>query len=125
MALFYLKTTGEFDAAIREWEAKPEADKTWANIKSFISTEYVKENKQNKLTACQFKANAIDEQAEATKELIHALTENHRQQMEALICSTTEAMKEMMALVAENNKDTNNVNNKAKENKTKRQEKQK
>ncbi len=32
MALFYLKTTGEFDAAIREWDAKPEADKTWANI---------------------------------------------------------------------------------------------
>jgi hypothetical protein len=45
--------------------------------------------------------------------------------MEALICSTTEAMKEMMALVKENNKDTNNVNNKAKEKKTKCQEKQK
>jgi hypothetical protein len=93
IALFYLKTTGEFNAAVREWEAKPEADKTWANIKSFISMEYAKENKQNKLTACQFKANATDEQVEATKELIHALTENHRQQMEVLICSTTEAMK--------------------------------
>ncbi len=53
IALFYLKTTGEFNAAIREWEAKPEADKTWANIKSFISMKYAKENKQNKLTACQ------------------------------------------------------------------------
>jgi hypothetical protein len=66
MALFYLKTTGEFDAAIRTWEAKPKADKTWAKIKSFISTEYARENKQNKLTAPQFKANAIDEQAEAS-----------------------------------------------------------
>jgi hypothetical protein len=84
-----------------------------------------KENKQNKLTARQFKANAIDEQAEATEELIHALTEYHRQQMEVLICSTTEAMKEMMALVKENNKDTTNSNNEAKEQKTKRQEKQK
>jgi hypothetical protein len=46
MALFYLKATGEFDAAVREWEAKPEADKTWTNIKSVISTEYAKENKQ-------------------------------------------------------------------------------
>jgi hypothetical protein len=99
MALFYLKATGEFDAAVREWEAKPTADKTWANIKSFISMEYAKENKQNKLTARQFKANAIEEQAEAMEELIHTLTENHTRQMEALIRSTTEAMKEMMALV--------------------------
>jgi hypothetical protein len=38
MALFYLKATGEFDAIVREWEAKPAADKTWFNIKSFIST---------------------------------------------------------------------------------------
>jgi hypothetical protein len=48
--------------------------------------------------AHQFKANAIDEQAEATKELIHALTENHMQQMEALTCSMMEAMKETMPL---------------------------
>jgi hypothetical protein len=44
MALFYLKATGEFNAAVCEWEAKPEADKTWTHIKSFISTEYAKEN---------------------------------------------------------------------------------
>ena len=85
IALFYLKTTGEFDAAVREWEAKPAADKTWTNIKTFISTEYAKENKQNKLTAKQFKANAIDEQAEATEELIAALTDAHTKQMETLI----------------------------------------
>jgi hypothetical protein len=51
MALFHLKATGEFDAAVHEWEAKPVANKTWANIKSFISTGYAKESKQNKLTA--------------------------------------------------------------------------
>jgi hypothetical protein len=39
MALFYLKATGKFDAAICEWEAKPAVDKTWVNIKSFISTK--------------------------------------------------------------------------------------
>ncbi len=39
ITLFYLKATGEFDAAVREWEAKPAADKTWANTKTFISTE--------------------------------------------------------------------------------------
>ncbi len=104
MALFYLKATGEFDAAIREWEAKPAADKTWFDIKSFISTEYAQENKQNKLTAKQFKANSIEEQAEATEELINALTENHTCQMEALIRSMTEAMKEMMTSVKTDDK---------------------
>jgi hypothetical protein len=45
--------------------------------------------------------------------------------MEALIHSTTEAMKEMMALVKSENKTPNNVNNRRNENKIKRQEKQK
>ena len=49
--------------------------------------------------ACQFKVNAIEEQAEVTEELIHALTKSHTKQMEALIRSTTEAMKEMIALI--------------------------
>jgi hypothetical protein len=63
MALYYLKAAGEFDAAVREWEAKPAASKTWANIKIFISAEYAKENKQNKHTMKRFKANVIQEQA--------------------------------------------------------------
>jgi hypothetical protein len=125
MALFYLKATGEFDAAIHEWEAKPAADKTWVNIKSFISTEYAKENRQNKLTAEQFKANAIKEQAEATEELINSLTENHTRQMEALIRSMTEAMKEMMTLVKMDNKNPTNANNRINEKKTNWQERQK
>jgi hypothetical protein len=67
----------------------------------------------------------MEEHAKATEELIHALTENHMRQMEALICSMTEAMKEMMALVKADNKGTTNANNKTNEKKTKRQEKQK
>ena len=59
IALFQLKATGEFDPAVQEWEAKPAADKTWANIKTFISAEYAMENKQNKLSAKHFKANAM------------------------------------------------------------------
>jgi hypothetical protein len=38
----------------------------------------------------------MEEQAEATEELIATLTENHTRQMETLIKSTTDAMKEMM-----------------------------
>jgi hypothetical protein len=123
MALFYLKASGEFDAAVREWENRPAGQKTWQNIKTFISAEYAKENKQNKLTAKNFKANMIEEQAEATEELIATLTEKHTQQMESLIKSTTEAMKEMMALIKNEKKESNNQS--TDEKKKKREEKRK
>ena len=123
MALFYLKATGEFDAAVREWENKPTADKTWQNIKTFISTEYARENKQTNLTAKNFTANMIQEQAEATEELIAALTEKHTEQMETLIKSTTEAMKEMMALIKNDKKETSGQSNDEK--KKKREERRK
>ncbi len=74
-------------------------DKTWANIKIFISTKYAKENKQNKLPAKQFKANLMKKQAEATEDLIANLTEAHTKHMEILIKSPTESMKEMMNLM--------------------------
>jgi hypothetical protein len=61
MVLFYLKSSGEFNAVVREWEAKAAANKTWPNIKIFISNEYVKENKQNKITAKHSKANLMEE----------------------------------------------------------------
>ena len=102
MALYYFKASGEFGAVVREWENKAAVDKTWTNIKTFIATEYARENKQNRLTAKQFKANLIEEQAEATEELIATLTENHTRQMETLIKSTTDAMKEMMQLIKSN-----------------------
>ena len=123
IALFQLKATGEFDPSVREWEAKPAADKTWANIKTFITAEYAKENKQNKLSAKHFKANAIQEQAEITEELIANLTEAHTRQMETLVKSTTEAMKEMMLLLKNNH--TPNVKTTDEEKKKKRDEKRK
>jgi hypothetical protein len=104
MALYYFKASGEFDAAIRKWEQKLSASKTWTNIKSFIATEYTRENKQNKLTAKQYKANGMEEQAETTEVLIANLTESHTRQMDTLIKNTTEAMKEMMVLVKTENK---------------------
>ncbi len=41
----------------------------------------------------------MEEEAEATEELITALTENHTRQIEMLIKSTTDTMKEMMQVV--------------------------
>ena len=77
MAFYHLK--------VRKWENKAPADKTWSNIKTFISAEYAHENKQSKLTAKQFKANTMEEQAKAMEKLITTLTENHMCQMETLI----------------------------------------
>ncbi len=113
--MYCLKATRELDVAVREWEQKPTARKMWANIKTFISIEYAKENKQNKLTAKQFSANAIQEQAEAIEELIAALMEAHtHQQMETLVRSTTEAMKKMMLLLKENKNTNINATNEEK-----------
>ena len=122
MALYYLKASGEFDAAVREWENKPAVNKTWQNIKTFISTEHAKENKQNKLTAKNFKANMIEEQAEATEELIAALTEKHTQQIKSLIKSNTEAMKQMMSLIKNDRKEPGDKKQPDEEKKKKREE---
>ncbi len=111
MALYSLKALGEFDAAIRDWENRSAGQKTWQNIKTFILAEYAKENKQNKLTAKNFKANMIEEQAKVTEELIAALTEKHTQQMETLIESTTDAMKEIMSLIKINKKEQSGQSN--------------
>ena len=117
MALYYLKASGEFDATVRDWENRPAGQKMWLNIKTFISAEHAKENKQNKLTAKNFKANMIEEQAEATEELIATLTKNHMQQMETLIKSTTDAMKEMMALIKNEKKVSSSQSKDEKKNK--------
>jgi hypothetical protein len=85
--------------------------KTWQNIKTFISTEYTKENKQNKLIAKNFKATMIGEQAKAMEELIAALTKNHTRQMETLIKTTTNTMKEMMSLIKNEQKAPKNQPN--------------
>jgi hypothetical protein len=125
MALYYLKASGEFDAAVHKWEQKPAASKTWTNIKSFIAMEYARVNKQNKLTAKQYKANAMEEQAEATEKLIANLMESHTCQIEILIKSTAEAIKEMMALVKSENRPPTNNNEMSKGEKRKiRDEKQ-
>ncbi len=88
-------------------QAIPAADKTWANIKIFIAAEYAKENKQNKISAKHFKANAMQEQAEATEEPLANLTKAHTRQMETLVKTTTEAIKEMMLQLKDNKTPTN------------------
>jgi hypothetical protein len=70
-----------------------------------------------------FQANVIQEQAEATEKLIAALTGNHTHQMELLIKSTTDAMKEMMLLIKDNRNPSNFNNQTNEERKKKKDEK--
>jgi hypothetical protein len=69
-----------------------------------------------------FKANMIEEQAEATEELIAALTEKHTQQIESLIKSNTEAMKQMMSLIKNDRKEPGDKKQPDEEKKKKREE---
>jgi hypothetical protein len=62
----------------------------------------------------------MEEQVEATEELIANLTEAHTKQMKILIKSTTETMKESMNLMKSTVKSPANTNNN--EEKTNRQE---
>jgi hypothetical protein len=77
MALYHLKATGEFDAAVCKWEQKPTARKMWPNNETFISMQYARQDRQKKRTAKQFSVNAIQEQAEAVEELIATQMKAH------------------------------------------------
>ena len=45
------QTSGQFDAAMREWHAKLSADKTFPNFRMYIQTEFTKMVKRNRSTA--------------------------------------------------------------------------
>jgi hypothetical protein len=67
----------------------------------------------------------MEEQAEATEELIATLMETHSCQIELLSKSTTNSMKEIMLLIKENKNHTNSNKTMNEERKKKRQENQK
>ena len=50
-ALATFQASGEFEPALRDWEAKPKADQTFVNFRVFIQKEFGKQHKQNKTTA--------------------------------------------------------------------------
>ena len=50
-ALAAFQASGEFEPALRDWEAKPKTDQTFVNFRVFIQKEFGKQHKQNKTTA--------------------------------------------------------------------------
>ena len=88
-----LSESGMFNAAVREWDQKPEHKKTWDNIKAFTCEEFTKAQKRGALTARQAgfgSANAMQE----------AITDVTKDQAN-LATNVVDALKEMKLTIAE------------------------
>lgn len=96
------KDAGNYDPAVQEWEAKPDAEKTWEHVKKMITSEYSKYQRQHISTAKSLgygSANALEEYVALMEEVVAAVTEEHAkerktqmQRMEALAKAMTELM---------------------------------
>jgi hypothetical protein len=102
-ALKCFKDAGNFDPAIREWEARPMAAQTYANLKVVMCTEFAKLNRQDATTARATGHasvhNVVEEMAQATEELVAELTEKQGKQVEALIKSNNKAIAKLTAAI--------------------------
>lgn len=100
------KDAGDFDAAIREWEARPAAAQTYANLKVVMCAEFSKLHRQDSTTARASGHasvnNVVEEMAQATEELVAELTERHSKQVEALIKANSEAMEKLTLAILSN-----------------------
>jgi hypothetical protein len=105
-ALKSFKDAGDYDAAIREWEARPAAAQTYANLRTLMNTEFTKLNRQDATTARatghSSVNNVVEEMAKATEELVAELTERQGKQVETLMKSTSEALEKLTAAILAN-----------------------
>ncbi len=97
------KDAGNFDAAIREWEARPVATQTYANLKVVMCAEFSKLNRQDTTTARATGHasvnNVVEEMAQATEEQVAELIKRHTKQVELLIKSNSEAIEKLTAAI--------------------------
>jgi hypothetical protein len=103
-ALKCLKDCGDFEPAIRKWEAKPVVSQTWDNLKRLMTTEYSRAHKQDstsaRATGFASAHNVVEELAEATEEIIANLTKKHAQRIEALVKSNNEILAKLTEAMA-------------------------
>jgi hypothetical protein len=100
LILAHIKSTGEYDNAVREWDNKPAADKTFANLSPFITIEFTKRNKSqdtaknagfgiaNAATALQeqqIQLNQAAESALAYAALAEAMKDSQKESMENMM----------------------------------------
>ncbi len=107
-ALKSFKDAGDFDAAIREWEAIPMATQTYANLKVVMCVEFSKLNRQvsttARVTGHTSAKNIMEEMAQATNELVAELIERHTQEIKSLIKSNNDAMEKLFPAINASNK---------------------
>ena len=112
-ALKSFKDAGDFDASIREWEARPVIAQTYANFKVVMCAEFSKLNRQDATTARATghasANNVVEQMAKATEELVAKLTERHSKQVESIIKSNSEAMEKLTAAILANKPATTTV----------------
>jgi hypothetical protein len=87
-----LTDSGCFNATVREWEQKPECEKTWENIKVFVCEEYTKAMKRGALTAKQAGFGSIN----AMQDAITDVTKDQAN----LATNVVDALKEMKLTIA-------------------------
>ena len=86
-ALYTIKESGEMEHALRTWDKKDEADKTWKECKSYFSKEYANRRKHSSIEAKQTpfgRANQAKEEPQEDNELeLAAVTHEIVQQLRA------------------------------------------
>jgi hypothetical protein len=107
-ALKSYKDAGDFDATICEWEARPVAMQTYANLKVVMCAEFSKLNQQDSTTARatghSSANNVMEEMAQVTTELVTELTKCHTQEIKSLIKSNNDTMDKLIAAISASNK---------------------
>lgn len=102
-ALKSFKDAGDFDPSIREWEARPVAMQTYANLKVLMCGEYAKLNRHDATTARatgHSASNVVEEMAQVTEELVAELTEKHAKQIETLVKANKESIDKLTAAIS-------------------------
>ena len=100
------KDAGDYDPAIREWEARPAAMQTYVNLRTVMNNEFTKLNRQDATTARATghasANNIVEDIANTTGELVAVLTDQHTKQVEALMKTTTAALEKLTAAIIGN-----------------------
>ena len=110
IALTSFKSSGEYDAALREWDQRTAADKTFKDFRKIIVDEFTKHERRNKSTAKSVKfgiANQATEEARlreaeqadaATYAIAEALQSAQQKQLEAMQAAQAKQTENMMEM---------------------------
>ena len=104
------QTSGQFDAAMREWHAKLAADKTFPKFRVYIQNEYTKQVKRNRSTAgsvgkgiankaMEEKLSDAEAQAMVITEVANVLQAQHAEQMKNMMAMFEKRLTSMPAPV--------------------------